>query len=150
MGHLLKAILAQSQISTGVLFDQPHVLQEAISSERLSLHPGDFFAGNLPRSDAYVLMEVLHDWNDDQCQQILASVRDSAPPEAKVLVIETIMPDSQDAHFSQTLDVFMLVLTGGRERTKDHYEKLLARSGLRLTRVLGTSSPCSIVEAVVA
>ncbi|MDP9159997.1 MAG: acetylserotonin O-methyltransferase [Acidobacteriota bacterium] len=147
-GHLLKAILAKSQTSTGVLFDQPHVLEEAVPTERLSLHPGDFFAGHLPKCEAYVLMEVLHDWNDQQCQQILASLRDAAPRGATLLVIETIMSEGFDAHFSQILDVIMLVVTGGRERTKDQYEKLLDRNGFRLTRVIGTSSPCSIVEAV--
>jgi hypothetical protein len=149
-GHLLKAILERSPKSKGVLFDQPHVVQELAGSERLSIQPGDFFAGGLPKCDLYILMEVLHDWNDQQCRKILASVRRAAPQGAKLLVMETLMTNSPEAHFSQKLDVIMLAITGGRERTKEEYDSLLAGSSFKLTRLIPTKYPISMVEAVVA
>ena len=148
-GHLLKAILQSAPKAKGVLFDQPHVLQEAGASERLMLHPGDFFAGGLPSCEAYIVMEVLHDWNEAECAQILGSIRQASPNGAKLLVLETVVPDDNQAHFSQTLDIIMLTITGGRERTKDEYAKLLAASGFRLSRLVETGTPCSILEAVV-
>jgi hypothetical protein len=139
-----------------VLFDQPHVLDrvELDGMEKgLSLQPGDFFRGPLPTCDAYLLMEVIHDWTDEKSRQILSQIRKAAPEEAKLLVIETVLPD-EDAwaagkgqHFGNHLDINMLVLTGGRERTPNQFRSLLADSGWKLTRVIPTPSPYSIVEA---
>lgn len=158
LGHLLKAILKSAPRSNGVLFDQPHVVDRVEPDEelkkRLSLHGGDFFRGPLPKCDAYVLMEVLHDWKDEHCKQILSQIRKTASEGAKLLVIETVLPD-EDAwvagkgqHFGNHLDINMLVLTGGRERTPDQFASLLADSGWKLIRVIPTPSPYSIVEGI--
>jgi hypothetical protein len=157
-GHLLRAILREAQTSRGVLFDQPHVIAQVDEGEaeggRLSLQGGDFFRGPLPRCDAYVLMEVLHDWPDEQARRILQQIRKSAPPAAKVLIVETVLPDEtaweegKGAHFGHHLDINMLVLTGGRERTIEDCKRLFALSGWRFTRAIGTASPYSIVEGV--
>jgi predicted transcriptional regulator len=158
LGHLLKAILKSAPKSQGVLFDQPHVLDrvepdQAIKN-RLSLQGGDFFRDPLPKCDAYLLMEVIHDWTDEQSRQILSQIHKTAPEGAKLLVIETVLPD-EDAwaagkgqHFGNHLDINMLVLTGGQERTPDQFARLLADSGWKLTRVIPTPSPYSIVEAI--
>jgi O-methyltransferase domain/Dimerisation domain len=160
LGHLLKSILKSAPKLRGVLFDQLHVIERAEVDEtivsRLILQGGDFFLGPLPRCDAYVLMEVLHDWTDEQSRQILQQIRKAAPRMAKLLVIETVLPDEsawaagKGEHFGNHLDINMMVLTGGRERTPDEFAHLLADSGWQLTRVIPTSSPYSIVEAVVA
>lgn len=160
LGHLLKAILKSSPKSRGVLFDQPHVIgrveaDEAIGS-RLRSQGGDFFRGPLPPCDAYIVMEVLHDWTDKQSQQILQQIRKAAPDAAKLLVIETVLPNESawaadmGEHFGNHLDINMLVLTGGRERTSDEFARLFAESGWRLLRVIPTPSPYSIIEAVAA
>jgi hypothetical protein len=158
LGHLLKAVLKSAPKSHGVLFDEPHVLErvepEETIGDRLALQGGDFFLGPLPKCDAYILMEVLHDWTDEQCQQILRQIRKAAADEAKLLVVETVLPDEdawaagKSEHFGNHLDINMLVLTGGRERTPTEFATLLAQSGWKLARVISTPSPYSIVEAV--
>jgi hypothetical protein len=158
LGHLLKAILKSAPTAHGVLFDQPRVVDRVEPDEtfenRLLLQAGDFFRGPLPKCDAYVLMEVLHDWTDAQCKQILSQIRKTATAGAKLLVIETVLPD-EDAwaagkgqHFGNHLDINMLVLTGGRERTPDQFGSLFADSGWKFIRVIPTPSPYSIVEAI--
>jgi hypothetical protein len=158
LGHLLKAVLNSAPKLRGVLFDKPHVLERVEGDEtiasRLILQGGDFFRGPLPRCDAYVVMEVLHDWTDEQSRQILQQIRKAAPAMAKLLVVETVLPTESawatgnGAHFGNHLDINMLVLTGGRERTPDEFAHLFAHSGWQLARVIPTSSPYSIVEAV--
>ena len=160
LGHLLQAVLKSAPKLRGVLFDQPHVVERVGVDEtianRLVLQGGDFFRGPLPRCDAYVLMEVLHDWTDEQSRQILQQIRKAAPDKAKLLVVETVLPNESawaaghGEHFGNHLDINMLVLTGGRERTPDELAKLFADCGWQLARVIPTPSPYSIVEAVAA
>src|SRR3989441_5904933 len=156
-GHLLTTILKSSQNSRGVLFDQPHVIARVKTDEaagnRLISQGGDFFRGPLPCFDAYIVMEVLHDWTDKQSQQILQKIRKAAPDVAKLLVVETVLPNEsawaadKGEHFGNHLDINMLVLTGGRERTSDEFARLFADSGWRLSRVIPKPSPYSIVGA---
>src|SRR5690606_27653127 len=93
-GHLLRAVLDAVPPARGVLFDLPHVIEQnaALASERLTLQPGDFFVDELPPCDAYLLMEIVHDWGDDESIAILQAVRRAAPPHAKVLLIESLIP----------------------------------------------------------
>jgi hypothetical protein len=149
-GHLLAAVLERASRARGILFDLPNVVAEtaAARSPRLEIAAGDFFADALPRADLYLLMDLLHDWRDDDAAKILAGVRRAAPPQARVLIIETLVPEVSGPHFGKTLDVIMLAVTGGRERSGTEYGALLERSGLRLERVLPTRSEYSIVEAL--
>ena len=149
LGHLLKAILQTAPNTRGVLFDQPHVIAQATPAERLELRDGDFFRGPLPQCDCYLMMEVLHDWTDDQCVDILRQVRAAAPNNAKLLVIETVLPADNRPHFAHHLDINMMVLTGGRERTPDEFTRLFSDSGFRLSRVIPMRGAYSILEAVV-
>jgi hypothetical protein len=150
-GHLLRGILEQAPDASGVLFDLPHVIREAAAHEsaRLRLQPGDFFADALPAADAYLLMEVIHDWNDDDSAKILAAIRRAAPPHARLLIVEAIVSEAPGPDFSKVLDVIMLAVTGGQERTPSEYEALLTRAGFRLERIIATPSQYSIMEAVV-
>jgi O-methyltransferase domain len=149
-GHLLRAVLERAQTATGVLFELPNVIGEVadLASDRLTLRAGDFFKDPLPTCDAYLLMEVIHDWGDAEATTILKAVRAAAPVHAKLLVIEQIVPDEPGPHWSKTLDVLMLAVTGGLQRTAQEYEALLASSGFRLERLIDTSGGISIVEAV--
>jgi hypothetical protein len=151
-GHLLQAILERTPGAFGMVFDLPHVIADAskAASSRLRLVPGDFFKDSLPVADAYLLMEVIHDWADPEATRILTSVRKAAPPHARVLIIEALVSDDPGPHPGKVLDVIMLAVTGGRERTRHEYEALLLAAGFRMERMVETASPFSIIEAVVA
>jgi hypothetical protein len=148
-GHLLRAILERAPAARGVLFDQPHVVAEVadLASDRLALVGGDFFADALPRCDAYVLMEVIHDWADPEATAILRAVRAAAPPDATLLLVEDLVPDAPGPHWAAMLDVVMLTVTGGLQRTAREYGELLAGAGFAMTRVLDTPAGIAIVEA---
>lgn len=150
-GHLLQAILARVPSARGVLFDLPHVIADAepAASARLRLVAGDFFVDPMPTADLYILMDLLHDWRDEDAARILAALRRAAPRNAHMLIIETLVAETPGPHFSKTLDILMLALTGGRERTPAEHGRLLENAGFRLERVLPTEAQYSIVEAVV-
>jgi hypothetical protein len=146
-GHLVAAVLAAHEDLTGVLFELPHVAETVTPTPRLEVVAGDFFTDPLPSADAYVLMNVVHDWDDERATSILRAVRDAAPPGAKVLVVETILPEGPEAHWAKTLDVMMLALTGGRERTLSAYGALLHDTGFTIDRVHPTATAFSIIQA---
>ncbi len=148
-GHLLSAILERVPQASGVLFELPHVIADAVHAapDRLQLVAGDFFADPLPAADAYVLMEVLHDWGDEDAARILAAVRRAAAPGSRLLVVEVLVPDTPGPDHSKVLDIIMLAVTGGRERTREEYEQLLANAGFKLESVLPTQSTYLVVEA---
>jgi hypothetical protein len=151
-GHLLRAVLETTPNADGILFDLPSVI-DTVSAEdqpRLTLQAGDFFVDALPSADAYILMEVLHDWPDEQCVAILSGIRRAAPPNATVLVVEDLIPEEQADSGASTLDIIMLTLTGGRERTVDQLSNLFDRAGFDLTGVIDTASSMHIVEARLA
>ena len=95
-------------------------------------------------------MEVVHDWADVKAATILAAVRRVAPHHARLLFVEALVADAPGPHFGKMLDIIMLAVTGGRERTASEYEALLGSAGFRLERIIPTPSQYSIVEAVVA
>jgi hypothetical protein len=146
-GHLLQAVLARTPVARGVLFDLPHVIQATdVTSDRITLQAGDFFKDPLPTCDAYLIMEVLHDWDDEQACAILRSVRSAAPAHAKLLVVEVIVPDEPGPSWAKTLDIWMLVI-GGKQRTRREYEELLSRAGFCFIREIDTGAGTSIIEA---
>ena len=151
-GHLLSAILDSAPEASGVLFDLPHVVAEVkqLASARLSLVSGDFFADPLPVAEAYVMMEVIHDWPDEKAARILAAIRKAAPAHARLIIVEALVSEAAGPHSSKTLDIIMLAVTGGRERTPSEYTALLESAGFRFERVVPTPSRYSIVEATVA
>jgi hypothetical protein len=149
-GHLLQLILDRTPQAKGILFELEHVIADGTEAPRFELAAGDFFNDPLPAADAYLLMDVLHDWDDVDAARILAAVRRAARPQSRVLVVETLVPDTAGPHFGKSLDITMLAVTGGRERTEAQYGVLLRGVGLQLTRVLPTASQYSIVEAAVA
>ncbi|HYI16481.1 MAG TPA: methyltransferase [Thermomicrobiales bacterium] len=148
-GHLLRAILDRQPSATGVLFDLPHVIDGAasIASDRLTLQPGDFFRDDLPVCDGYLLMEIIHDWPDAEAVAILQAVRRATPPDARLLLIEAIVPADPGPHWSKSLDILMLALFGGRQRTRPEYETLLDQAGFSLLREIDTGAGISILEA---
>lgn len=150
-GHLLRAVLDANPSLVGVLFDMPHVVAESgAASDRLAVQGGDFFKDELPRCDVYTVMEVIHDWGDDESVAILRAIRRSAAPNATVLLIEQIIPDDAGPHWTKTLDIHMLALFGGCQRTRAEYETLLTQAGFALRREIDTGAGVSILEAGLA
>jgi hypothetical protein len=146
-GHLLRAIVRNTAGSRGILFDQPQVVAEAEPAERLTHMAGDFFKGALPEADLYLLMHIIHDWADPEAIQILRMIRAAAPAKAKLLVIEMIVPPTPVPHPALALDIVMLAVTGGRERSQTQYRDLLESAGWRLDRVLPLPTALSVIEA---
>lgn len=151
-GHLLKAVLAAAPGARGMLFDLPHVIDDAglTASERLELRSGDFFKDDLPSCDAYVLMEVLHDWSDDESIVLLRAIRKAAVRGARLLVIEEMLSAGSEPDWAKVLDITMLVLIGGQQRTPEEYAGLFAQAGFSFKREVQTGTGMSILEAVAA
>ncbi|MCA1648153.1 MAG: hypothetical protein LC797_22735 [Chloroflexi bacterium] len=126
-GYLLRAILDAVPDAQGVLFDLPRVVDEAkgLASEHLRLHPGDFFKDALPTCDAYVVMGVVHAFGDADAVTILRAIRQSAPARATLLVIEQMIPGDPGPNWAKTLDIHMLALLGGQQRSRQQYADLL-------------------------
>jgi len=92
-------------------------------------------------------MEVIHDWADDESLAILEAIRRAAPSHAKLLLIETIVPDNPGPDWSKMLDIHMLTLVGGRQRTRQEYDSLLKQAGFVLQREIDTHAGISVIEA---
>jgi C-methyltransferase len=146
-GHLLRAILDAAPAARGVLFDRPQVIGAVdFQHDRLTPQAGDFFVDPLPAADAYVLMEVLHDWPDAECVAILRAIRAAADTGAKVLVIESMLPENGADPRSGSLDVLMLAMTGGRERTAQRLGEMFTSCGFGEPTLIATEGRLRIVE----
>ncbi|HVZ34091.1 MAG TPA: methyltransferase, partial [Polyangiaceae bacterium] len=156
-GALLAAILRAQPRATGVLFDLPNVAQSARThwegselAGRVEIVGGDFFEGLPAGGDVYLLKHILHDWDDAHALSILKNVRAAAKPGARVLVVEFALPESAEPSPAHFIDLNMLVVLDGRERTEEQYAALLEQAGFRLARFLLTPGPVAISEAVLA
>lgn len=148
-GHLLRAVLDTAPLARGVLFDLPDVVASLPQpGERMVHQAGDFFADALPAAQLYVLMDVLHDWPDAQAAEILRALRRAAAAGSTALVVEGIRDDDRDDPRAATLDVVMLAVTGGRERTARELTDLMAAAGFRVTALIDTGGPMRLLEAV--
>jgi hypothetical protein len=156
-GLLLASILQRYPKLRGVLFDRPEVIAsvpkarfEALEG-RISLEPGSFFERVPDGCDAYIMRGIIHDWSDQHCQTILRRMREKLPKNGRVLVCDMVMSDEPAPSPAKMLDIEMLVMTvGGKERTAEEFEALFASSGLRLGRIVPTSRPISVIEALPA
>ena len=145
-GHLLRAVLDRAPSAKGILFDRPQVLATADSDDRISLQPGSFLSDPLPAADCYLLSNIVHDWGDGDAVAILTAVRAAASADSTLLLFEFVIPEDAEPFVASDVDVYMLALVGGRERTLAEYERLLAASGWRLIRDVPTPSQ-TIIEA---
>jgi hypothetical protein len=157
-GNLLTTILLAHPHLHGVLYDVPHVAAQAQAliasrhlTDRCGVTEGSFFDGVPAGGDTYLLSHILHDWDEARCLAVLGHIRRVLPPGGRVLVVEMVIPPGNDFHLGKLTDMVMLAFTpGGRERTADEYAALFGKAGLKLTRVVPTPSPVSVVEAVAA
>jgi C-methyltransferase len=153
-GPLLAAVLAAAPASRGVLYDlpsvvadAPNVLREHGVADRVQIADGSFFDSVPGGGDAYILKNIIHDWPDEKALQVLRNVRAAAGRQAKVLLVEFVIPNHDREFPGKWVDLEMLLNLGARERTEAEYRDLLGQAGLRLTRVVQTASPLSVVEA---
>ena len=152
LGHLLYGVLDQVPNARGVLFDLPAVIEQARqrAAPRVTYVGGDFFKDPIPACDAYMMMTVLHDWSDEETVIILKNLKSGAPANAKLLLIEGVVRPDAHNDFVLDLDIEMLAMTTGRERTQAEWNSVLTQAGLRLTRVISAGPWSSIVEAQLA
>jgi hypothetical protein len=128
-GSLLVELLRRHPGLLGVVFDLPETNRdEARLGDRIEFVAGSFFE-RVPEGDVYVLSTVLHDWDDERATAILRTIAASAPAEARLIVLETVLPPGNDAHGAKWLDLLMLALLGGRERDEAQWRALLAGGG---------------------
>src|SRR3954452_8605242 len=153
-GTLLAAILQNNPNATGILFDQPHVVTAAADqltaagvADRCTAVGGDFFVEVPEGCDAYLLAQILHDWDDERCVVIVRQCRRAIAEDGKLLVVELVLPEGEESFFGKWLDLHMMVMPRGRERTAAAYAALLSAAGFSLTRVVPTSVGPSIIEA---
>lgn len=156
-GSLLTLVLQRTPTLQGILYDLPHVverargnLQAAGLAGRCTTVGGDFFASVPPGADAYLMRHIIHDWNDGQAHAILANIRRGIPPHGRLLLVEGVVPPGNGPSFTKLLDLNMLLLPGGKERTEAEYRALYAAAGFRLTRIVPTRTEVSVLEGVPA
>ena len=153
-GALLSAILHHEPEANGIVFDTPRAadlarerIRQQGLADRCSVMGGDFF-GEIPAGgDLYLLKWVLHNWPDEQATDILRGCRRAMDGDAKLLIIESILPPDDSFHPGKAMDLSMLVLLGGCERTEAEFTALLARADLKVEQVIPTMSPHSLVQA---
>lgn len=153
-GALIAAILQKTPKSRGVLFDSRAVdsgaetlLKEAGVAERCTIESGGLFDPVTPGADAYLLKHIVHDWPEDKVIEILSNVRRSIGPDGRLLLMEFVTPEGNGPHPAKLVDLWLMLLVGGKERTAKQYSDVLARSGFSLDRVVQTAATISIVEA---
>jgi hypothetical protein len=135
-GHLLSAILAKHPHLRGTVLDLPQAAPDTDAwwaerrgvADRCTYVGGDMFAA-LPTADLYITKMILHDWNDDECVQILSNARRAAAPGARLFVIEHVVPGPEEPHFAKLFDIHMMCWGTGRERTRAEYAALAERAG---------------------
>jgi hypothetical protein len=138
----------------GVLFDLEHVLAGNRLSElgvahRVDLVAGDFFKAVPEGGDAYIMKHIIHDWDDEKSAVILGNIHAAlgGTPGGRVILLETVVAPGNQPDIGKLIDLEMLLLPGGKERTADEFAALFDRAGFELTRVVPTKSALSVIEA---
>ena len=153
-GQLLTSILQKHPQMRGILFDLDHViagakprLERAGVNGRVTTVTGDFFAAVPEGGDAYIMKHIIHDWDDDRAVKILENIKRAMQPGGRVILLESVLTPANQPDFGKLIDLEMMLMPGGRERTADEFRALFARAGFAVTRIVPTKSPLSIVEA---
>ncbi|WP_033416433.1 methyltransferase [Streptomyces canus] len=152
-GSLLAELIAARPDRHGIVFDLPEVVPHATAAmaerglaDRVDAVGGDFFEA-VPTADIYLMSQILHDWDDESAAKILRTVCRAAGPAARLLVVEGVIPPGDAPHHMKMVDLTMLGMLPGRERTAEEYAQLLGANGFTLDRIVATPSPYSIIEA---
>jgi O-methyltransferase domain/Dimerisation domain len=153
-GAFVAAVLQREKTARGVLFDRSEVvdgagatLEQAGVNDRVDRVGGSFFESVPTGGDVYLLKHILHDWNDEQCVKILRNVREAMALDGRVVVVEMLITDKGPPSPAPLLDLNMLVMLTGKERTTEDFAALFAKAGLKLHAVTTTQSPVAVIEA---
>jgi ubiquinone/menaquinone biosynthesis C-methylase UbiE len=153
-GVMMAAMLERYLTLKGILFDLDHVMartranmEAAGVANRCRFEAGSFFETIPAGADVYTIRHIIHDWQDGECIRILGNVRKAMKPGSKLLVLEAVIPEGNDPHFSKMADMAMMIWPNGTERTAAEYRSLLAASGFELAGITPTQSPISVIEA---
>lgn len=156
-GSLLLMTLERNPHLRGLLYDLPHVAERARNvvassafADRCEVRGGNFFESVPNGADAYLLRHIIHDWNDELSRTILRNIREAMPAQGRVLIVESVIPPGNDPSFAKWLDLTMLVIPEGKERTESEFRDLLASAGLQLVRIVPTALEISVIEAKAA
>jgi O-methyltransferase domain/Dimerisation domain len=158
-GYTICEILRRYPGVKGILFDlhpvvegAEHRICELALESRCQMVGGDFFQSVPKGGDAYVMKMIIHDWDDERALVILKHCREAlrGTPKGKLILLEMVLPPGNEFSPSKLIDIEMLLMTGGRERTAQEFRDLLARAGFRLTQIVPTKSPYCVVEAELA
>lgn len=154
-GHMLTTVLASHAGPRGIVLDlaenragAEELIRSRGMSDRVTFSAGSFFESVPAGCDLYMMSHVLHDWSEEQCLAILANCRKAIPASGRLLIIEMVLPEGNAFHPGKMLDMSMLTLTPGQERSEGEYRALLEKAGFQLNRVIPTSAAVSIVEAL--
>jgi hypothetical protein len=155
-GYLLATILKANPSLRGILLDTAEVIEGAKAriaagglTDRCAIVAGDFLTTLPEGADTCILKSVIHDWDDPHATTILRNCRQAVGPGGRVLLAEMVIPPGNDGHIGKLLDLEMLVMVGGRERTEADFRDLFATAGLRLARIVPTRSPTCVIEGIV-
>jgi len=154
-GSLLMTVLKQTPRLHGVLFDREHVIQRARPAieaaglgNRCQVSAGSFFDSVPSGHDAYLMRHIIHDWDEEKALTILRHCRKAIKPAGKLLLVEAVIPPGNDPSWSKFLDLNMLLIPGGQERTEAEYRQLLGQAGFRIMRIVPTRTEMSVIESV--
>lgn len=144
VGSQLIDVLDAHPAVHGILFDQPQAVAQAPAHDRMQARGGDFFT-EMPEADAYILRWILHDWDDEKSLEILKNIAKAAKPGAVIAVVESVISETPEFDMGKWMDINMLVMAGGRERTAAEFRSLFEAAGIELEEIVATPSPLSIV-----
>ena len=154
-GMFLTKILAKQPSTRATLFDRPDVVARAVPSLRMpglegrcEVCAGDFFVAVPSGGNAYLLKWILHDWDDASCVTILRTIRRAMTNTSRLIVVEHIVGAPNFGPEGKFLDLMMMVMTGGRERTSEEFDELFRAGGFHLVTVTPTTSNLSVMECV--
>lgn len=152
-GSKLSAILKRHPSLRGVLFDLPQVvdraepaLREAGVADRCAVERGNFFTAVPAGADAYLLRHIIHDWTDEQSLTILRNIHRAMTDDGRLLLVESVIPPGNEPFAAKFLDLTMMLIPGGKERTEAEYRKLYDQAGFQLTRIVPTTTEISVIE----
>jgi len=152
-GALLAAILQRTPGSSGVVFaptsvdDAQKVLAGAGVADRCTIEEGNFLESAPAGGDAYILKHIVHDWPPEQVVHILKNVRAAIGPRGRLLLMENVLPEGNEPHPGKLVDLWLMLLVGGKERTADEYQDVLQQAGFRITSITPTAAGLAVVEA---
>jgi len=155
-GAIICEILVRYPNMNGILFDMPNVIEEANChlcslkmDHRCQTISGDFFENIPAGADAYYMQHIIHDWNDERSLRILANCRRALEgrPHGRLIVVDSVVPETSEPHMSKILDLEMLLMPGGRERTEPEWRELFRKGGFEITRILPMRAAENVIEA---